>query len=75
MTTAKLRRAQAAMGQPETHVSALCRELGVTRQTLYRYVGPKGELRRYPLHLPLHPQRCRRLAQDGGVAFGVQGCR
>ncbi len=45
MTAAKLRLAQAAMGQPETHVGALCRELGVTRQTLYRHVGPKGELR------------------------------
>ncbi len=45
MTTAKLRTAMAAMGQPETHVGALCRELGVTRQTLYRHVGPKGELR------------------------------
>jgi hypothetical protein len=33
------------MGRPETHVGALCRELGVTRQTLYRHVGPKGELR------------------------------
>lgn len=44
MTTAKLRTAQAAMGQPETHVSALCEEPGVTRQTR-RPVGPKGELR------------------------------
>ena len=45
MTAAKLRLARAAMGQPETRVSDLCRELGVTRQTLYRHVGPKGELR------------------------------
>ncbi|MBK8751662.1 MAG: recombinase family protein [Candidatus Competibacteraceae bacterium] len=45
MTPAKLRTAQAAMGQPETHVGALCAELGITRQTLYRHVGPKGELR------------------------------
>ena len=45
MTLAKLRRARAAMGQPETHVGALCAELGITRQTLYRHVGPKGELR------------------------------
>ena len=45
MTPAKLRLAQAAMGQPETKVSALCAELGVTRQTLYRFVSPKGELR------------------------------
>jgi DNA invertase Pin-like site-specific DNA recombinase len=45
MTPAKLRLAQAAMGKPETRVGALCEELGVTRQTLYRHVGPKGELR------------------------------
>ena len=35
-----------AMGQVETHVGDLCRELGVTRQTLYRHVGPDGKLRR-----------------------------
>jgi DNA invertase Pin-like site-specific DNA recombinase len=45
MTAAKLRLAMAAMGQPETHIGALCRELGVTRQTLYRHVGPDGALR------------------------------
>lgn len=42
MTTAKLRLAMAAMGNPETVVGDLCRELGVTRQTLYRHVDPKG---------------------------------
>lgn len=45
MTAAKLRLAMAAMGQPETHVSALCEELGITRQTLYRHVDPNGQLR------------------------------
>ena len=45
MTPGKLRLAQAAMGQPETVVSALCAELGITRQTLYRFVSPTGELR------------------------------
>jgi len=45
MTTAKLRLAMAAMGKPETQVRVLCQELGVTRQTLYRYVSPSGELR------------------------------
>jgi len=45
MTPAKLRLARAAMGQPETKVVDLCVELGITRQTLYRFVGPKGELR------------------------------
>lgn len=45
MTTAKLRLAMAAMGQPETRVGDLCLELGITRQTLYRHLSPKGELR------------------------------
>jgi DNA invertase Pin-like site-specific DNA recombinase len=45
MTAAKVRLAMAAMDQPETKVSALCWELGVTRQTLYRHVGPDGALR------------------------------
>ena len=45
MTPAKLRLARAAMADPETNVGDLCRELGVTRQTLYRHVGPAGELR------------------------------
>ena len=45
MSAAKVRLAMAAMGQPETIVGDLCKELGVTRQTLYRHVSPKGELR------------------------------
>ncbi|GJE61329.1 recombinase family protein [Methylobacterium trifolii] len=45
MTPAKLRLAQAAMGQPETKIADLCTELGITRQTLYRHVDPKGQLR------------------------------
>ncbi len=45
LSKAQVRLAQAAMGQPETRVQALCQELGVTRMTLYRYVGPDGTLR------------------------------
>ena len=45
MTPAKVRLAMAAMGHKETKVSALCEELGVTRQTLYRHVSPAGDLR------------------------------
>ena len=45
MTTAKLRLAMAAMGKPETRVGDLCKELGITRQTLYRHISPTGELR------------------------------
>lgn len=45
MTPAKVRLAAASMGQPDTKVSELCTELGVTRQTLYRHVSPTGEVR------------------------------
>ena len=45
MTAAKLRLTMAAMGQRETKVGELCTELGITRQTLYRHVGPDGSLR------------------------------
>ena len=45
MTPAKLRLAVAAMADVETNVGDLCRELGVTRQTLYRHVDPAGALR------------------------------
>jgi DNA invertase Pin-like site-specific DNA recombinase len=45
MTPAKLRLAMAAMGKPETKVGELCRELEITRQTLYRHVDPGGALR------------------------------
>ena len=45
MTPAKLRLAQAAMGKPETSVRMLCREIGVSSQTLYRHVAPDGALR------------------------------
>ena len=47
MTKAQVRLAQAAMGNKETRISSLCEELGVTRTTLYRYVGPQGELRKH----------------------------
>lgn len=33
------------MGKPETKVGELCIELGVTRQTLYRFVSPAGDVR------------------------------
>lgn len=45
MNAYKLRMAMAAMGQPETKVGKLCQQLGITRQTLYRHVSPRGELR------------------------------
>jgi DNA invertase Pin-like site-specific DNA recombinase len=44
MIPAKLRFAEGTMGEPENRVVERCAEPGITRQTLYRYVGPKGEL-------------------------------
>lgn len=34
-----------AAGRNGTNVGALCQELGISRQTLYRHVSPTGELR------------------------------
>ena len=45
LTKAQVRMAQAAMASRDTSVSDLCKELGVTPVTLYRYVGPNGNLR------------------------------
>ncbi|GLU29524.1 hypothetical protein Brsp01_47570 [Brucella sp. NBRC 12950] len=42
-----MRLAQASMAQRDTSASELCKELGIERVTLYRYLGPKGELRDY----------------------------
>lgn len=56
MTPAKIRLAMASMGQPETSVAALCEELGITRQTLYRHVSPTGQLREAG-HKALTPPR------------------
>jgi DNA invertase Pin-like site-specific DNA recombinase len=41
MTPAKLRRAMAAVGQKETVGSELCKELDITRQTIYQIARPK----------------------------------
>lgn len=45
LTKSQVRMTQDAMKNRETSVSELCKELGVSRQTLYKYVGPDGELR------------------------------
>ena len=45
MTPAKLRLAMASMGNREVNIGDLCKELGVSRQTLYRHVAPDGVLR------------------------------
>ncbi len=35
----------ASMGKRETKIGELCKELGITRQTLYRHIAPDGVLR------------------------------
>jgi DNA invertase Pin-like site-specific DNA recombinase len=45
MTPAKVRLAMASMGKPETNIGALCTELGISRQTLYRHVSRDGIVR------------------------------
>lgn len=45
LTKAQVHMAQAAMKQRDVPVSDLAKELGVRPVTLYRYVGPDGELR------------------------------
>jgi len=47
LTKAQVRLAQVAMQKRDTSVGELCKELGITRPTLYRYVGPNGELREF----------------------------
>jgi DNA invertase Pin-like site-specific DNA recombinase len=45
LTKAQVRLAQVAMQNRDSSVAELCKELGITRPTLYRYVSPNGELR------------------------------
>ena len=45
LSKAQVRLAQPAMAHRDTSVSELCRELGIRPVTLYRYVGPQGQLR------------------------------
>jgi DNA invertase Pin-like site-specific DNA recombinase len=45
MTATKVRMAQAGLTNRDTNVDNLCKELEITRQTLYRFVAPNGELR------------------------------
>jgi DNA invertase Pin-like site-specific DNA recombinase len=47
LSKAKLRLAMSSMGKKDTCVGDLCRELGVSRPTIYRYVGPDGKLRQH----------------------------
>lgn len=47
MTKTKLHMASAALKNRKTKINELCKELSITRYTLYRYISPEGELRDY----------------------------
>ena len=48
MTKQKVKQAALLLADPTTDVRAVCETLGVSKSTLYAYVGPKGEVRRMP---------------------------
>ena len=75
MTPAKLRLAAASMGQPDTKISELCTELGITRQTLYRHLSPTGELRPDGLKLLADGQRIPRSEAAPSLGCGPPGAR
>lgn len=43
----QVRLAQTAMKNRDTNIQELCKELKISRPTLYKYVSPTGELREY----------------------------
>ena len=47
LTKAQIRLAQATVKNRDSSVSELCKELNITRPTLYRYVAPNGDLREF----------------------------
>ena len=47
LTKAQVRLAEVAMKNRDTSVTELCKELKITRATLYKYISPTGELRDY----------------------------
>ena len=47
LSKAQVRLAEASMKNRDTSVADLCKELKITRATLYKYVSPSGELRDY----------------------------
>ncbi|MCT8341700.1 recombinase family protein [Photorhabdus kleinii] len=47
LTKSQVRLAQASMKSRDCSVSELCEELGISRQAIYKYVGPDGELREH----------------------------
>lgn len=48
MSPEKVRMAARLMQDPNVSAKEICRTLGVSRSTLYRYISPKGEVRSAP---------------------------
>lgn len=51
LTKSQVRLAETAMKNRDTSVTELCKELNITRATLYKYISPSGELRDYALRV------------------------
>lgn len=51
MTPAAIRYAMASMGKPDAVVSELCKEMEISRTTLYRYVSPDGTNRSFTCNI------------------------
>lgn len=47
LTKSQVRLAQVAMKNRDTSVTDLCKELNITKPTLYRYIAPNGNLREF----------------------------
>ncbi len=47
LSKSQVRLAQVSMKNKDTSVAELCKELNISRATLYKYVSPNGELRDY----------------------------
>ena len=48
MTKRKVEAASKLLADPETSIDSVCETIGVSRATLYRYVGPDGAVRKMP---------------------------
>lgn len=47
LTKSQVRLAEASMKNRDTSVVELCKEVKITRATLYKYISPKGQIRDY----------------------------
>lgn len=52
MPMEKIKMAASLMKDPSLSVKDICRNLGISRTTLYRYVGPQGQIREKQVSVP-----------------------